>query len=241
MKKLYYSLLFFVFSFLCVNLALANDFLNFNEKNQYTYIRFGNYYQEDEYQKDPILWRVLYSDEHELYLMSEYILFNHRIHYDDNEWIKNNGNFKKTEIYSILNINFYKEAFSEEEKNLIIETEDFGKIYLPSYPDLKNKSMGFKNNEDRKAYGTKYAIKNGLFKYLNKYGGHSPYWTRSVSVSHPYGAICTKQSGKLGYIRVVVMNEGIRPVLKLNRQKVFIKEGIGTVDKPFLIGAVNEK
>ena len=48
---------------------------------------------------------------------------------------------------------------------------------------MKNKAYGFTSNESRKAWGTPYALANGLFKYGSQRGGHSPYWTRSQSSS----------------------------------------------------------
>ena len=63
----------------------------------------------------------------------------------------------------------------------------------------------------------------------------SPYWTRTQSADFPYGTRCTKEHGNLGYIRCVVMNEGIRPALRLDIGALELSGGDGTMENPYLV------
>ena len=163
--------------------------------------------------REPILWRVLSATNKEAYLLSEYILFNNRVHPDDDAYRASGGAFNQTEIYALLNgpferivispeeeaelrhktyygraydaeTSFYEQAFTAAEKAMILDDEELGRVFLPSADDLKNVDYGFGTNPSTKAYGTQFAIAEGLFRYSN---GSSPYWTRTQSADFPYG------------------------------------------------------
>lgn len=115
---------------------------------------------------------------------------------------------------------------------MILDDKELGRVFLPSADDLKNANYGFGTNPSTKAYGTQFAIAEGLFRYSN---GSSPYWTRTQSADFPYGTRCTKEHGNLGYIRCVVMNEGIRPALRLDIGALELSGGNGTMENPYLV------
>lgn len=233
----------------------------YSKKEGYQYIQLGNFPQEADGTERPILWRVLSVDDHQAYLLSEYVLFNNRVHPDDKAYVAFDAAFNQTEMFALLNgpfegnpiskeeqddlkkrerlgrvhiaeTCFKDEAFTPSEQALLIEDEELGMVFLATAEDLKNREFGFASAKDRKAYGTEYAAENGLFVYQN---GSSPYWTRSQSQSHAYGTRCTKVDGELGYIRCVVMNEGCRPAVRLSLDSVKISSGNGTMDDPFVL------
>lgn len=113
---------------------------------------------------------------------------------------------------------------------MLLEDEELGMVFLATAEDLKSREMGFASSKQRKAYGTDYALQNGLFQYQN---GSSPYWTRSQSQSFAYGTRCTKVDGDLGYIRCVVMNEGCRPAVRLLLDGLLPTGGDGTMENPY--------
>lgn len=222
----------------CFALACAEDsaLRGYSKKEGYVYLTMGEYPQTKEGDIQPILWRVLSADDEKAYLVSEYILLAHRIHHDDDEWIAFNADLKQTEIWDYMNNDFLPNSFTEEEQSLIIDDPELGRMFLLSRDDLKNKDLGFGTNKSRKAWGTEYALANGLFKYSTKHGKHSCYWTRTQSSTAKYGALCTKAEGNLGYIRVVVADEGCRPACYLDVNSLVITGGAGTMDDPFTIG-----
>jgi len=253
--------LLFVLIFMFSACACAEGFAlrGYDKKQGYQYIHLGVFPQDADGTAHPILWRVLSVDETQAYLLSEYILFNNRIHPDDKEYIAFDAAFNQTEMYTLLNgpFNgnpiskdeqdklkkkerlgrvhiaekcFKDQAFTRLEQEMLIADEELGMVFLASADDLKNAGMGFAQSKHRQAWGTEYALANGLFQYQN---GTSPYWTRSQSVSYAYAARCTKVDGNLGYIRCVVMNEGCRPAIRLSLNGLVPSGGSGTREDPY--------
>ncbi len=197
----------------------------------YLYLNLGAYPQTLEGGLEPILWRILSVDGGVALMVSEYVLFNHRIHYDDVAYIRNGGDFSATEMYEDLNGAFLTH-FTQDEKAMMIPGDDGGLITLLTREDLKNKAYGFTIDYARRGYPTAYALQNGLFQYSN---GSSPYWTRTQSSTYDYGTVCTKENGNLGYIRVVVQNEGARPAVSLDVDKLTVQSGSGWFYDPFCV------
>lgn len=210
----------------------------------YVYLTLGSYRFDEDGTARPIIWRVLEVKDGLAYAVSEYVLINHRIHDDDQPWIESGGDFKITEMYDFLNGEFRQEAFTDAEWNCLVETPDWGSLFLLSRQDLKNKNYGFTNDQSRKAWGTPWALaqmtvnekynrtEQALFRYSADRGSHSPYWTRTQG-SNKYSANCTKSKGEIGWIRVVVQNEGCRPACYIDLEKIDITGGAGTLENPY--------
>ena len=231
----------------------------YDQKEGYQYVQLGEFPQDADGTVRPILWRVLSVNDTQAYLLSEYILFNNRVHPDDKEYIAFEAAFNQTEMFNLLNgpfegsplpeqeqealkkrerlgrvhiaeICFKDQAFTPAEQRMLLEDEELGIVFLATAEDLKSREMGFASSKQRKAFGTEYALQNGLFQYQN---GSSPYWTRSQSKSFAYGTRCTKVDGDLGYIRCVVMNEGCRPAVRLLLDGLTPTGGDGTIENPY--------
>lgn len=231
----------------------------YDKKAGYQYIQLGEFPQDADSTVRPILWRVLTVGEEDAYLLSEYVLFNNRIHPDDKEYIAFSGAFNQTEMFMLLNgpfegkavsleereqllkkqhlgrihiakTSFREQAFTEKELSMLVTDDELGTVFLATADDLKNKDYGFVSAKTRMAYGTEYAAETGLFVYQN---GSSPYWTRTQSGTHTYGTRCTKVDGSIGYIRCVVMNEGCRPAIRLKLSEFKPVSGSGSKDDPF--------
>ena len=216
----------------------------YTKSDGYVYAALGRYRQDEDGGVRPIVWRVLRVENDRAYVVSEYVLINHRIHPDDQEYIAFGGEFRKTEMWDFLNGEFAQEAFTEEEWNALVDTEEFGRMFLLSKEDLKDKSIGFGTDKSRKAWGTPWAlaqmtvnekynrVEQALFRYRSERGSHSPYWTRTQG-SNKYSANCTKAKGDIGWIRVVVQNEGCRPACWLDLTRLTVAGGSGTLEDPY--------
>ena len=215
--------------------AAEGELRGYNKAEGYVYVSLGQYPQTGEGELCPIVWRVLSVEDDRAYLCSEYILLAHRIHPDDNEWIAFGADLRQTEIWDYMNNDMLPTCFTEEEQALIVDTPELGRLFLLSREDLKSQDMGFGTDKARKAWGTEYALANGLFKYGTKHGNHSPYWTRTQSTTANYGAVCTKAEGNMGYIRVVVADEGMRPAMYLDLSLAAITGGTGTLEDPYTL------
>lgn len=199
------------------------------------YIRYGAYPTEADGAAAPIVWRVLGVKDQQAYLMSEYILFAHRVDpncYPTNKETEPYGGWETSELRGYLNGEFLQAAFTPAEQTALSATPDGAMVSLPEIPDLKNKAYGFTTDKLRQAQSTEYAKANGLYVYqgAKKY---SPYWTRTPSESHTYAHRRVMDNGKLGYICVEVQNLGVRPVICLNLSLFKNFEGEGTLEEPF--------
>ena len=238
---------------MCLAPVLAEEIPNaelrgWDKKEGYVYLTLGTFPQTKEGERMPILWRILSAEDNRILILSEYVLEARRIHGDYKEYANKptdkkkpgfDGDYTKTEAAFYLNGEF-TENFAAGELALIVPDEQLGTFYLLAADDLKNKDYGFVSNESRKAWGTDYAIENGLFKYRPVRGSHSPYWTRTQSTSNKQGARCIKSQGEIGYINVITEDEGLRPACCLDTSKVTILSGTGTKEDPFVLNIGEE-
>ncbi len=224
--------------------ALGEEALRgYDPKTGYVYLTLGTFPQTKAGEELPILWRVLSVEDDRALLLSEYVLEARRIHGDYKEYANKpthktkpgfDGDFTKTEMSRYLNGEFTAH-FTAGELALVAPDETFGLFFLLSSDDLKNAAYGFTSNQSRKAWGTEYAIANGLFVYQAMRGSHSPYWSRTQSTTNIQGARCIKSQGELGYINVITEDEGMRPACWLDMTQGALLSGTGTKEDPFLL------
>ena len=220
---------------LSISLACAEGLRSYTKEDGYVYVNLGKYPQKADGTELPLLWRVLTVDEEKAYLCSEYVLFAMPMHVNYTEYKTLGKDFGQTELCKYLNGDFASVNFTTGQLFLLAEDETYGKFFLLSGDELKNKAYGFTSNESRKAWGTEYALNNGLFKYMSHRGSHSPYWTRTQSTSNVKAARCTKSQGELGYITVTTDDEGMRPACWLRLEQIRIDSGSGTMEDPFTL------
>jgi len=145
----------------------------YNKEDGYVYLRLGQYPQTEDGGIEPILWRVLTVDDEKAYLLSEYILFARAMHTSRKEYEKFGGDFAQTELCHYLNTTFAEQAFTEEDLSMLLECEDFGKVFLVTRDEMKDKKIGLSTtlegstnpkkieaNPGVRAWGTEWAIKN---------------------------------------------------------------------------------
>ena len=99
------------------------------KENGYQYLAFGRFPQTADGEEQPILWRILSATDNEAYLLSEYILFNNRVHPDDDAYRASGGAFNQTEIYALLNGPFERIVISPEEEAELRHKTYYGRAY----------------------------------------------------------------------------------------------------------------
>ena len=123
--------------------ALAEGGLRgYTKEEGYVYLHLGQYKQTADGGVMPILWRVLTTDDEKAYLLSEYILFARALHNNRNEYATFKGDFAQTALCNYLNTTFAEEAFTEAEMSMLLPCENFGKVFLVTREDMKNKDIG---------------------------------------------------------------------------------------------------
>ncbi len=159
---------------LCASATGEGTLRGYTAGEGYVYLRLGRYPQTAEGGIEPILWRVLTTDDEKAYLLSEYILFARALHNNRNEYAKFKGDFAQTELCRYLNTTFTEAAFTEEELAMLLPCENYGKVFLITREDMKNKEIGLgawtsrkdptlkqiEENPAVRAWGTEWAIRN---------------------------------------------------------------------------------
>lgn len=191
-------------------------------------------------EKEPILWRVMSTDEEKIYLMSEYILFASPMHMDLNEYSNLGDAFEQTDLGRKLNGEFAEAAFTDREREALLPFGTIGKICVPSDKDMDNADMGItkKQLKTRKAMATEYAIRStGAYVYAAKDGSHTPYWMRERSQEVANHARSTKRTGSVGHLSAANVDVGVRPVIQLAADRFRITGGNGTKENPYMLEA----
>ena len=159
---------------LTVSAAAEEGLRGYTKEDGYVYLCLGQYPQTADGGIEPILWRVLTTDDEKAYLLSEYILFARALHNNRNEYAQFKGDFAQTELCRYLNTTFAEDAFTEEEMSMLLPCENFGKVFLVTREDMQNRDIGLgawtsrkdptlkqiEENPAVRAWGTEWAIRN---------------------------------------------------------------------------------
>lgn len=185
---------------------------------------------------EPILWRVLTVDEEKAYLLSEYILFAHPMHVNYTEYKTLGKDYSKTDLCAYLNGEFAQTAFTSEELSMLLPKGDWGKVFIPTADDVKNKAIGMGNGEGMKAWATEYAIRvTGSYVFSVGTGAQSPYWVAEQSTTDARHGRFTNYKGRLGHIISDRENISPRPALYLDMHSFAIAGGTGTKVDPYVL------
>lgn len=235
--------IFLLLATLLVPSALSEEALRgYDEEDGYVYVTLGTFPQTRNGAREPIVWRVLQVQDGRAYLLSEYVLEARRVHDDSKEYANDitagdpgfDGDFTQTELHGYLNGEFMLNL-TDGEKALLVQDEEWGYFTLPSAEELKDASLGFAREKDRKAWGTEYAVGHNLLVYGSAYGYSSPYWIRNQSSSSRRSVRCVMAKGEWGYYSVTADNHGVRPACWLDMNRVVILSGSGTLENPYVL------
>ena len=178
---------------------------------------------------EPIVWRILESDNDTYKVISEYIL--DLSCYSNGSSSSNWNNYKNSQIRQFLNDEFYNSAFNNNEKSLIIDTEvdnsvstadsldnsyvcenTFDKIYLLSYQDVINPEYGFvgpnETDYSKRAEATDYAKGSDLLTTFFNY--RTSWWIRTPYNADANEAYYISNVGRITYFYVYNIY-GVRP------------------------------
>ncbi len=178
-------------------------------------VGFGRYEQDNSKKNgaENIEWIVLNKDGDFIFLISRYILDQHRYHdtFTATSW-------DRCDLREWLNNDFLDTAFTEEEQAIIAnnyiendgKSEDtYDKVFLLSVEEALDY---FETDKERRAEPTEYALKKGVYcAYDKPYGW---WWLRSRANYDSYAAfIDTSGKNHTGGEDVSKKNIGIRPCI----------------------------
>lgn len=228
-------------------------------------ITFGSYPQDmDEMVKTPIKWRILDIDsEGNAFLLADEAIdckpYNENGVEKTDEYGNKNTDYSctwetcslrdwlnGTDSYVNDETAFIKAAFTEEERNAILDTtvvnddntyhktkggnDTTDKVYLLSIGEASNASYGFdgsyfdKVSKTRQAKATDYAYLNGVYCEGDSiYEKYCYWWLRSPGDIGYAARVCDDGKGDYhGY--VVDVDYAVRPVLNVNLSSSYVKD-----------------
>lgn len=205
------------------------------DQQAYEYVTFGSYPTDADGAVQPILWRVLRADAESAYLLTEYLLEAKQLHHHYNEY----ESWETSDLFVYLNGDFKSAAFTAAEQMVLVnKTEDSGLVTLISGAEMRDESIGFKNDEARKAVGTEYGKASGLYIYHDR--SSSPWWSRTRSTDNKDQQRRVMGGGKTGRIAVTAKDLGMRPAINIDLNMVHIASGSGSMEDPYVL-VVNDE
>ena len=111
-------------------LSHAVELRGYDSELGYEYVALGRCPQDEDGGVRDIIWRVLEVKDGEAYLYSESILFNHRVHEDDEEYEDFGGQWNLTELYQLLHEEKLEQWFTAEELEHLVFSDELGYLFL---------------------------------------------------------------------------------------------------------------
>lgn len=185
---------------------------------------FGNYYQSNDEEKEPIEWLVLETDGKTALVVSRYNL-------DAQYFDSADGatDWKISTLRNWLNSTFYSAAFSKQERSAILrkkistsgqtDSKTKDKLFLLSAEDVWNEDYGFYDDTARQCENTEYAEMQGA--YTNDMGS-GDWWLRS-SYSEEDCLDYIKTNGEVTWHSSYsdMMKMGVRPAMYIDLDTYF--------------------
>lgn len=235
-----------------------------NENVTWDCVYFGNYYQSSSEYKEPIKWRVLYVNGNNAFLLADKCLdvmqYNYSLSYISWEnctlrsWLNGYTSDYNLDEKDYENNNFVNTAFSQVEKNAILDTnvvneehylygtdggnDTVDKIFVLSLNEILNESYGFlddvtKYDKAKDGVATQYMADGGTFH--ESFGDRmkadkSHYWWLRTPGDDLRRAVRI-YSGKVRVEgeAIVLSATGVRPALHLDLSQADVWKPAGSV------------
>jgi hypothetical protein len=211
---------------------LENPTLDGQNLTVWDLVYFGNYYQSNDQEMEPIKWRVLSVSNDSALLMSEKVLDTMAFDSSFQE-----VSWADSDLRSWLNGTFYNTAFTAEEQSIILTStisnpgnyqagmEDdpatSDKIYCPSMEEMESGELGFGMTiqapfQAREAEATAYALSKGLISGESNGIPTGAYWLRTSAPGTKMAYSMVAPNGAYYANSNNVPAGGVRPVLRID-------------------------
>ena len=218
----------------------------FEEDVTWDCVYFGNYYQNANYQRSPLEWRVLSVQENDVFLLADKAidakilddLSNRASGGSEDESKDASYTWKDSSLRLWLNDDengFIHNAFTEEERKCLTASSvsdtdhsidgDGDKVFLMSVEELADKQYGLFDNLLRQAEYTDFAYIKGADLYSGDLpegytNGYCDWFLRSVweDDSSNQDAKAVDESGSLSRCSIQFDTVGVRPVMHVKLQ-----------------------
>lgn len=218
-------------------------FRGWNKKEKYQYVHFGNYPKEADGSVQPMLWRVLTTNEPEGYamLMTELVVDGYPIIWVERKEDREKQNFRRitcieeSDLYTWMNSTMAETMFTEQEMTVL--QKDRGILFVLNASEMCKVNWGFTKSvyskqPTRICKATEYAKARGV--YEDRRGG-ATYWVNDLKSLNGYRMRIVGYNGHMSYGGYSRQNIGIRPAVLVDMTKVEFVSGTGAKDDPYLV------
>ncbi len=199
-------------------------------------VQFGNYYINNENEKEPIEWRVLSVDGDVALLLADKAI--EYLPYGDNE---EDIEWETSTLRKWLNNSesgFIKEAFTPKEqndiKNIVFDGNDVSidnqkssedKVFIPSRAEMLNTAYGFEGCKYSKARQTKPTdyVKNKMVQGSVNEEGFCGWWLRTEPGFTMFDLVADDGGWCNGVRGIVDLAKAVRPAMYVNVNSDYIK------------------
>lgn len=210
------------------NINLGVEFLDSLNRDVVYYGQYNQSMSDDgTYNINPIKWLVIDKTFGKAFLMSHYNLDAAPFNSEASTW-------EHSSLRSELNNNFLEDAFSEVEKEKILDTtlenNITDKIFLLSSDEAQNFPDGFLDNATRIAPNTAYANYNGASSSANS---ADKWWLRSMAPIGNTKALFVDSTGTINSDgESVTTTLPYRPAFNLDTNSVIFMSDVNNISDP---------
>lgn len=257
MKKLLSLVCLLVFVSLT---ALASDELrSYDKEDKWQYVQVGKYMYEKDGTEAPVIWRVLYVENHTALMVTEYVIdlcqpypMDSKKDYDYYKEYKHKSKlpllntYEETEIPEWLDTVMWPVLIGDDPIGNAFLDGGSGRLFCMSTQEWSTPEYGFTKkksdqpNPSRIAQVTPYVKDKKMYDWSSRmvtyekgYTG-SCYWTSTMRPGERRLQI-VGINGHLSWGGWIRPNVGIRPSARLDLTNVSIASGTGTLTDPFVL------
>lgn len=171
------------------------------------------------YAIEPVLWRVLSSDNNGIYLLSEKILYGLPYHdkWEDVAW-------RESYLRRWLNNEFYQSAFKKHERQAVELNENMDSVFLLTYDDANNQLYGLSDAVKKVAKNTDYVTSvSGVFRK-----DRADFWWLSSTGETADKAMLVGDNGTIYENGIYVDSTyiGVRPAIRIDSDHVLFESDV---------------
>lgn len=222
------------------------------DSKTFQYIYLGEYPYEADGTVKPLLWRILSTENNQLFILTEYIIDRQQVIFETDKNIIAKHAFRRIEsyaesdLYTWMNSELLNSILGDNAiQNAIINVPEQGLLYPLTIEEYLTDSLGFYIGQwaadsikyaypRRQGVATPYAVASGL--YRDHSNGKSPFWCIAIKNVTDYKFGLVGYNGHISwgaYTNIKV--GGVRPGMRLNMDQVTVTGGSGSMEDPYTL------
>lgn len=221
----------------------------------YDYVTMGSYPYTKTGEVQPVLWRVLSTEDGKALLLTEYVIDTKQIIFETDPKVIEKRTYRRisayneSDLYTWLNSEGLDILMGDDPLlGALLEEPDRGTLFILTIDEYMNENYGFEKGRwgealnafpKRQGVCTPYAKAQGL--YVDHQNKKSPYWCIDFKAPTDYRFGLVGFNGHISYGAYTNKKVGgLRLAVRLDLARIEIESGAGTKDDPFVLRFAGE-